>query len=202
MNNAIRFINQDAFQWPFNFTEQEDTLTAGDNRYDFPATAKSVDFNTFRIKRNATFGNETSRLKLLDYEQYLDRFVDDEYNTTDTSIRQLPTHVSHAPGQQYIVYPVPDQAYELVYEFYALPTDLSAYDDIPSIPVAFRHIIVDGAMYYVYHFRGDIETGDRIFVKFQEGIANMRKNYVNRYEYVRDTRVLQPYGYSGYLRTN
>jgi len=203
VNSSIRFINQDAFQWPFNYVEQEDTLTAGVLRYSYPTNAKLINFDTFRIKRDATFGNETSRLHVMDYEEYLDKFVDDEYNTSDTSIRSIPKYVARAPGNEFIVYPAPDQAYDLVYEYYSLPVDLNLYSDVPSTPKAYRHIIVDGAMYYVYFFRGDTETADRLFVKFKEGIANMRAIYQNRYEYVRDTRVDNgtSYGYAGYIRT-
>jgi len=189
INSSIRLLNQEAFQWPFNFAEQEDTLTAGTLRYSIPANAKTIDYNTFRIKRNATFGNETVLLKTLDYEEYLGKYVDDEYNTTDTGIRALPRFIVRAPGDQYIVYPSPDKAYDLVYEYYSLPVDLILHSDVPSAPEAYRHILVDGAMYYVQIFRNDNESANMSLMKFQEGIKNMRSIYINRYEYVRDTRV-------------
>ena len=189
INSSIRLLNQEAFQWPFNFTEQEDTLTAGDLRYDYPANTKTIDFNTFRIKRNSTFGNETKMLKVMDYEEYLGKYVDDEYNTSDTGIRSIPQFIIRAPGNQYIVYPSPDQAYELVYEAYALPVDLILYSDVPDVPEAYRHIIVDGAMYYIQMFRNDNQSALMSLDKFKEGIKNMRAIYINRFEYVYDTRV-------------
>ena len=189
INSSIRYINQDTFQWPFNFVEQEDTLTAGDLRYDNPSYAKTLDFNTFRIKRNTTFGNETVLLKKMDYEEYLSKYVDDEYNTSDTSIRGIPQYIIRAPGNQYIVYPAPDQDYELVYEMYALPVDLILSTDVPNIPESLRHVIVDGAMYYVQIFRNDNESANMSLSKFNEGIKNARAIYVNRHEYVRDTRL-------------
>lgn len=201
INSSIQFINQDVYSWPFNYVSQEDTLTAGTNRYSYQSNAKWVDFNTFRIKRNASFGNDTQYLRQMDYEEYLRKHSDDEYNTTDTSIRRLPEYVAQSPNQEYIVWPVPDEAYVLEYEYYTLPTDLSAFDDVPTLPADFRHVIVDGAMYYNYMFRGDYEAADRLYAKFQEGIKNMRKNYVNRYEYVRDTRVMRTNGLSNVLRT-
>lgn len=198
INSSIRLLNQEAFQWPFNYVEQEDTLTAGDLRYDYPSNVKDVDFNTFRIKRNSTFGNDTVLLKPMDYEEYLAKHVDDEYNTTDTGIRTVPTRIIRAPGSQYIVYPSPDQAYELVYETYALPVDLILFSDVPDVPEAYRHILVDGAMYYVHLFRNDNEAARMSLDKFKEGIKNMRSIYINRYEYVRDTRVHR----SGITHTN
>lgn len=189
INSSIRLLNQEAFQWPFNFVEQEDTLTAGDLRYAYPTTSKTIDFNTFRIKRNSTFGNETTLLKTMDYEEYLSKHVDDEYNTSDTGIRSLPRYIIRAPGNQYIVYPSPDKAYELVYEYYSLPVDLILFSDVPDVPEAYRHILVDGAMYYVQIFRNDNESANMSLSKFKEGIKNMRSIYINRYEYIRDTRI-------------
>jgi hypothetical protein len=194
VNSSIRLLNQDAFQWPFNYIEQEDILTAGDLRYDNPFNVKTIDFNTFRIKRNSTFGNETTLLKTMDYEEYLAKHVDDEYNTSDTGIRTLPRFIIRAPGNQYIVYPSPDQAYELVYEAYSLPVDLILHSDVPDVPEAYRHILVDGAMYYVHSFRNDNEGASMAMQKFNEGLKNMRALYVNRYEYIRDTRVTGQHG--------
>jgi len=191
VNSSIRQINQDQFMWPFNYIEEEETLTAGTNRYSYPTNAKVIDFNNFRVKRNNTFGNETQHLKKMDYEEYVHKFIDDEYNTSATDIRDIPRFVAQAPGQEFVVWPVPDKAYELVYEYYILPVDLELYSDVPQMPEAYRHVIVDGAMYHAYQFRADYENADRMFQKFIDGIANMKSIYINRYEYARDTRIIR-----------
>lgn len=196
VNSAIRDLNQQAFQWPFNHTDYDETLVAGQSRYAYQADAKAVDFDTFRIRRNATFNNTTTHLKFMDYDEYVERFIDAEYDATNESIREVPKYVFRAPNQEYGVYPVPKEAYVLSYEYYALPTDLSASTDVPSAPIAFRHVIVDGAMYYAYHFRGDTETADRLQAKFINGVERMRTIYINNnYDYVRDTRVGQRSSY-------
>lgn len=189
VNSAIRTVNQQEFNWPFNYIEEEETLSAGTMRYPYPTNAKSVDFNVFRIKRNATFGNTTTHLGQMDYEEYLSKYIDDEYNSTDTGIRAVPRKVIRSPNQEFIVYPSPKEAYELVYEYYALPVDLILYSDVPSLPMAFRHIIAEGASVYMYQFQSDTENQDRSSAKFVSQIEAMRKVYINRYEDVRDTRV-------------
>jgi hypothetical protein len=189
VNSAIRFINQHEFEWPFNHVLADETLSSGVIRYQYPLDAKTVDFESFRIKRDDTFGNTTSPLRKIDYEEYLEKGIDDEYNTSDTSIRQLPNCVFQTPDLGFGVYPAPDNDYGLVYEYYALPVDLILATDIPTIPAGFRHIIVDGAMYYTYFFRGDIETADRVWQRFEDGIKNMRTLYINRYDKIRDTRI-------------
>lgn len=189
VNSSLRFINQHEFEWPFNHVTEDETLSAGVVRYDYPIGTKTVDFESFRIQRDNTFGNETVPLKQIDYEEYLERFVDAEYNTSDTGIRTIPRYVFRTPNQGYGVYPPPDNDYTLTFEYYALPVDLELSTDVPSLPQEFRHVLVDGAMYYVYFFRGDIETADRVYQKFQDGIKNMRTLYINRYDKIRDTRV-------------
>jgi hypothetical protein len=188
VNSSIRMINQNEFQWPFNYVEAEDVLTAGTMRYETPANAKAVDYNTFRVKRNDTFGNRTEMLRELDYEEFLNRYADDEYNTSDTSIRGTPHRIIRAPGSMFLVYPAPKEAYTVVYEYYSLPVDLILYSDVPTTPEAFRHIIEDGAMHYVNNFRNDNESAQIALGKFGNGVKSMRSIYINRTEYVRDTR--------------
>lgn len=189
VNGALRHINQSTFEWPFNHVEQEDVLTAGEIRYGYPADAKTLDFDSFRIKRSASFGNDTRKLKLMAYEEYLENHVDAEYDTSNTGIRSIPRVVFRTPNQGFGVYPPPDNAYELVYEYYRLPVDLISATDVPSIPEQFRYVIVDGAMYFAYLFRGNTQDATLQFQKFEEGIKDMRTLYVNRYDYVRDTRI-------------
>lgn len=188
VNASIRYINQSTFEWPFNHVEQEEDLSVGQIRYGYPADTKTVDMESFRIKGDSTLGNKTSRLSILSYEDYLDRYIDAEY-TADSSLQALPRYVFRSPSQEYGVYPPPDKAYEIVYEYYRLPVDLINPTDVPTIPEQFRYIIIDGAMFYSYLFRGNTQDSNLMFDKFETGIKDMRTIYVNRYEYLRDTRV-------------
>jgi hypothetical protein len=188
VNSSIRFINQEQFEWPYNHVEQEDTLTAGEIRYSYPADAKTIDFDSFRIKRDASLGNDTKRLKIISYEEYLDKFIDLEYNESE-GIRQLPHHVFRSPSQEYGVVPPPNKAYEVVYEYYRLPVDLINATDVPTVPEQFRHVIVDGAMYYAYLFRGNSQDATIVYQKYMEGIKNMKTLYINRFDYVRSTAI-------------
>ena len=187
VNASIRYINQSTFEWPFNHVEQEEVLSAGQVRYAYPADTKTIDLDSFRIKRNETLGNDTSRLSILSYEEYLDRYVDAEYND-DTSLRGLPRQVFRTPSLEYGVYPPPDKDYEVVYEYYRLPVDLVNPTDVPTIPEQFRYVVVDGAMFYSYLFRGNTQDSNLMFNKFETGIKDLRTIYINRYEYIRDTR--------------
>ena len=186
INSAIRYINQHEYQWPFNHVEAEETLTAGTVRYAYPADAKTIDMDSFRIKRDDTLGNITRRLKVLSYEDYLDNYIDSEYNTDSTS-RSIPSYVFRATSQEFGLVNVPDKAYTLVYEYYRLPVDLINATDVPSIPEQFRYIILNGAMHFAYMFRGETQESALIQNRFDDEIKQMRSLYINRYEYLRST---------------
>lgn len=189
VNSALRTINHQEFEWPFNHILQEEELSAGINRYTYPSDAKSIDLDSFRIKRSAALNNDTKKLRILSYEDYLEKYVDDEYNSDNTSIRRLPTHVFRSPAQEFGLHPVPDKDYTLVYEYYSFPADLILHSDVPSVPEQFRSIIVEGAMYHAYMFRGDNESSQLSLQKFNQGLKEMRSIYINRYDYLRDTRI-------------
>ncbi len=187
VNASIRDINQHEYNWPFNHVEQEDTLSADVSRYPFPYDTKLVNFNTFRIKENTTLGNATEKLGIITYEEYLESYVEQEYNST--ARQGVPRLVAHGPALEYIVTPEPDKAYSIIYEYYRVPVDLELHDDVPTIPERFKHIIVDGAMHYAYLFRGNTQDALVAKEKFEEGIKNMRSTLINRTYYVSSSMI-------------
>ena len=195
VNASIRYMNQSEYEWPFNHVEQEDVLTVGVTRYVFPVDCKVIDFDTFRIKEDTTLGNGTVKLPIISYEEYLDKYVEQEYNSTATSQGQgVPQRVSQTPSLEYIMTPSPNKAYTVVYEYYRVPVDLILFDDVPAVPERFKHIIVDGAMHYAYLFRGNSQDAMLAKQKFDEGIKNMRIVLINRTYYLRSTMIPQNTG--------
>jgi len=87
VNESIRFINQREFNYPFNHATETKTLTAGVVRYSLPTSTKTVDYNTFRIVKDSDLGNGGYKLGLLDYNDYINRVInqEDEIETTTTS---------------------------------------------------------------------------------------------------------------------
>tara|TARA_X000001388_G_C2203945_1_gene112381 strand:- start:32 stop:757 length:726 start_codon:yes stop_codon:yes gene_type:complete len=186
VNASIQEIDQEYPHWPYNFVEQEDVLTRGVTRYSFPANSTVIDFETFRIKENTDLNNRTQKLRVLRYEEYLERFVEQEY-TPDTSLYAVPDYVSKAPGLEYIMTPAPDQAYTVVYEYYLTSVELIDSTDVPKIPEIYRNVILDGAMYYAYMFRGNTQDALVAKEKFKSGLKNMRIVLINENTYVRST---------------
>ena len=188
VNSSLSHINQEEFEWPWNHQEENEILSAGTNRYSFPADAKNVNMNTFRIRRDNDLGVSTSKLKIISYEEYIEKFADSEYND-ETSNRSVPVFVARTPSREYVLHPSPDKEYELVYEYYQDVFYLQAHDDKPSLPEQYRYVIIDGAMYYIYQFRSDMQAAQLAFNKFQQGIKHLRSLHINRTDYIRDSRV-------------
>jgi hypothetical protein len=191
VNAAIMDIQQQQFEWPFNFVSHDETLSTGTTRYAFPSDARTIDMDSFRIKFDETLDSNTVKLKVLNYDEYLEKFVDQEYST-DNSLQGPPQYVFRAPGMEFGVVPAPDKDYEIVYEYYRTNVSLVNATDVPAIPEIYRHVIVEGAMYYAYMFRSNEQAAVIAKAKFEQGIKNMRTILINRYEYVRSTALNRP----------
>jgi len=184
VNAAIRDINQSHFAFPFNHNFDTITLTAGQLRYPLPTNSKYVDFDTVRLQRSTTPLVESARkLTQLSYDEYVSRFIDEEYKTASQG--SAPEYVVRAQDSDIIFAPIPDAAYSIKYEYYMFPADLTNATDVPTIPFRYRHVIVDGGMYYAYMFRDNLESARVSFQKFESGIKRMRVQNVNENVYAR-----------------
>jgi|TARA_R100000234_G_C4972621_1_gene166978 hypothetical protein len=91
VNEAIRYINQKEFQYPFNHTVKTQTLTAGTVKYSIPTDAKTVDYNTFRLTKDSDLGTSGGRLRILDYNDYVNSSITQEDEITTTTLSQSHT---------------------------------------------------------------------------------------------------------------
>ena len=260
INASIRYINQHEYGFPFNHDTETKTLTAGVVRYSIPTDAKSVDYGTARIKKDADLSVTGNKLNVLDYKEYISKnYANQEDPISSTTINassglsasvttitvasttgftstgtlhigaeqitytgilgndftgctrgansttaatianstvvtqftegEVPRAIVRTPDNNYLLYPYPDKQYVLEFDYYKLPTNLDAATDVPSLPVQFRYVIVDGAMYMAYMFRGETQEAMILKSAFDDGIKNMRTLYINRYDYVRSTAI-------------
>jgi hypothetical protein len=179
VNAALKRISQINFEWPFNHVTQTTSLVEGQTRYNYPANAKSINFDSFRVK----YQNKIYRLTVGDYEEYLDRHVDADLN--GLTHLGTPSKVYRSPDLGFVLYPAPKEGMEIVYEYYTVPGDLVLTTDVPFVPEQFKDVIILGALAYVYRFRGDVEGHISQLNEFKQQIKEMRTLYQNRYEEVR-----------------
>ena len=115
--------------------------------------------------------------------------ADDVVVTQFDSGSGVPRNIVRTPDNNYLLYPFPDKQYTIVFDFFTLPVDLTAVTDVPSLPEQFRTVIVEGAMYTAYMFRGETQEATIMKSNFEEGIKNMRTLYINKYDYVSSTLI-------------
>lgn len=187
INAAIRDINHQEYNYPFNHNTTEIILDTGVSRYPLPQNAKIVDFDNVKILRDDDLNVSTRVLKQIQYNEYTRRYLDDELNTAVTG--EVPRFIAKSKSNDFVIAPKPDKEYTLEIEYFIIPADLSLYDDVPTIPESFKHIILDGAMYHCYMFRDNAQSATLSKQKFDEGLKAMRSLLVNEYINVIDTRV-------------
>jgi len=86
VNESVRYINQKEFQYPFNHSTKTETLVPGTVRYTIPTTAKTVDYNTFRIVKDSDLGSSGGRLYVLNYNDYINSYITQEDEITTTNL--------------------------------------------------------------------------------------------------------------------
>ena len=88
VNESIRYINQREFNYPFNHSTKTETLASGSVRYSIPADAKTVDYNTFRIVKDQDLATAGNSLSILQYNEYVDKFIDQEDEIVTTTLAE------------------------------------------------------------------------------------------------------------------
>ena len=265
VNEAIRYINQREFGYPFNHATETKTLTAGVVRYSVPTSTKYIDYHTARIKKDLDVNASGNNLSKLNYNEYISKEYanqEDEIASTtlngshSSSVTTLTltsttdfdssgtvfiggeqvtytgisgnditgctrganntTAATHASGvtvtqfdrggvpqfivrtldNNYLLYPFPDKQYTLTFDYFTFPSDLSAHYDTTTIPDRFAPVVVDGATAYVYQYRGELNQYQLNFERFNQGIKNMQSLVINKYDYIRSTKIDVPTDYS------
>ena len=91
VNEAVRYINQKEFQYPFNHWTKTQTLTAGTVKYSIPTDAKTVDYNTFRLVKDSDLSTSGGRLPILNYNDYVNAYITQEDEIVTTTLSQSHT---------------------------------------------------------------------------------------------------------------
>ena len=257
INEAVRYINQREFNYPFNHATDSETLVAGTFKYSIPATAKLADYDTFRVVKDSDLGVSGGKLNSINYKEYIEHHITNEDEITTTTLNgshsssvetltltsttgfdaagsayigseiisytaisgndltgvtrgtqsttaaihasgvqvaqfsngSAPTHVIRTLDNNYILFPCPNKAYTIKYDYFTFPTDMSAHGDTTTIPDRFAAIIVDGATAFIYQYRGETQQYAINFTRFEQGIKSMQTLLVNKFDYLRSTYI-------------
>ena len=188
INSSIQEISQKEFEFPFNFTAGSLTLVVGQQEYSLPADFKIADWDSFRINYDADNNFSARKLKLISYDTFLKRFFERDSEAT-TSDYDQPIYVYRTLDNKAAFTPRPDATYSVSFNYFAFASDLSASTDTMSVPDAFKHVVIDGALYHCFMFRDNTQQAAVVRQRFEEGVDRMRTLLINRFTDVRDTRV-------------
>jgi len=188
IRNSIAKINQAEFTWPFNAAEHTATLAQGQEEYSWPTYFKVADWDSFQIQADSSLGVDYQHLEFIGRDYWYKRFRDADYNAGASGI-DVPRYVFPAHGNGFGVSPSPDKAYSIRFRYYIANVDLVTSTDIVLIPEAYNHVIVEGALYFMYMFRDNIEQANVAAQVFQQGLKEMQSILINKYTRMTDLRV-------------
>ena len=128
---------------------------------------------------------DPQRLQHITYEDFARNYRETDASI-DSSSYGIPEYVYPTQDGKFGLHPIPDRGnYTVLFEYWTTHTELSAYDDTPTLATRYQDIVVSRAKYYAYMLRGDADMADRCMVQYQEGIKRMRLELINRDEVMR-----------------
>jgi hypothetical protein len=185
VNNAVRFIIQDAQEWPFTLTTYMQTMTTGVREYDLPTGFSSVDWDSFYLKKHASLGNKPMKLDVVSYNEYLKNYRPQD----DEGAEGVPQRIYQTQDGKFGVSPTPDGSYEIEYKYFTFPDTMTTKDDVCIVPDRFSHIIIDGAMMYMMRFRSNEQSASLHRKEFEDGVKMMRRLLLDDYMTLQSTVV-------------
>ncbi len=134
---------------------------------------------------NITEDIDPQRLQHITYEDFARNYRETDASI-DSSSYGTPEYVYPTQDGKFGLHPIPDRGnYTILFEYWTTHTELSNYDDSPTLATRHQDIVVSRAKYYAYMLRGDADMADRCLVQYQEGIKRMRIELINRDEVMR-----------------
>jgi len=159
----------------------------------FGATASTLYVtltNTTSTQAKVDFINITEdinpkRLQHITYEEFARNYRETDVSI-DSSSYGIPEYVYPTQDGKFGLHPIPDRGnYTVLFEYWTTHTELSDYDDSPTLATRYQDIIVNRSKYYAYMLRGDSDMATMCLRQYQEGVERMRIELINRDEIMR-----------------
>lgn len=187
INDTLHDIYTKELEWPFNYNQGTITCVAGTSQYALSSVASTfahIDKESFFLVKDIPTSVITARkLSYLEYQVWRDHQRELDENA-EADERGKPEFIYLTQNEKIGVTPVPDLAYSITFDYWARFTELSAYSDIPSVPIRYHNTIVDGAMMYAYLYREDLQQADKQEARFKRGLQRMRIELIPQPKYL------------------
>lgn len=178
INASIRDIQREYPEWPWNKVNRNFTTSIGVSEYTPASDVNNIDWDTFYVVRDDTHQITAQPLPLIEYTLYAQkRRAFDQQATSDQWAK--PQYVIRSQTNTILISPFPNQNqsgnYQVAYEAWTFPQDLSASTDISIVPDRYNSTIVEGALKYMYQFRSDDSAKQMSQSLQEEGIREILK---------------------------
>ena len=124
----------------------------------------------------------------MDRDDWLKNHRDTDMDSGNTG-RGIPDFAFASHGNGYGVTPSPDKAYSIRFSYFLNFTDITNATDVTRVPESHDSVLIDGAIYYMYMFKDNMESAQAAFMAFEKGIKDLQTLYINNTASVRDTRI-------------
>jgi len=128
---------------------------------------------------------EPRQLEFITYDAWRQQYKSQEAKL-NSSLLRLPVRVFATQNEEFGMSPIQKQAnYEVLFDYYAPPTDMSAYTSTHTIPTSYEHAIINIAKMYALGLRSDPAFTDRADKMVKETIKQMRIELINKPDFFR-----------------
>jgi len=189
IQDSIRGINQQRWQWPFHAVQHTQQLVQGQNEYRWPDDFKSVDWESFQIQKDGTYSTSNKHLEPMNRTDWYNYWRDQDDDNAPNGLR-TPDMVFRAHGVGFGVTPAPDKPYFIEYRYFKNPPAMVNATDETTIPSEYTNVIIWGGLYHMNLFRENLDGASFAKSQYQEGISNMYNILIeNVSEKLTDSRV-------------
>tara|TARA_R110000803_G_scaffold41635_2_gene89449 strand:+ start:11429 stop:12085 length:657 start_codon:yes stop_codon:yes gene_type:complete len=191
VNETIRRINQEEFQWPFNHADGSQLLVAdGTQEYTLPTSYQAIDWDTFYLVKNASLEQTGVPLKFIEYDEWVSKYRSNDEDTiaSISDLDSVPSYVFKTPDGKFGISPPPSKAFTITFDYWAAPSELVGDSDTTVIPARYDNVIIDGAMVQIHMMRDNLEAVSIAEKAFKRGLDSMRTQLINQYQHIFDSR--------------
>ena len=138
-----------------------------------------VDFVTVALDQ------EAKKLKFITWDEYNSNHS--AYDSKrDPNRYDTPSIVTKNLNNELVISPVPKTGgYNLKFDFWDEPTELSADTSTPDLPARYHDVITSRVRYYAHTLRSDYQAAGLCLQEYEEGIKRLRTENINTNNYIR-----------------
>lgn len=186
--DAVREINTQKFEWPFNAAQGTQVLTVGTPQpYTWPTDLRIADWESFYVLKDS-LNNNTKELTTIHRDEW---YHENRQNDLDAGVagRNIPDFVFETDNGGFGVTPSPNKLYTVKFRYFIKTITLTAATDVCTIPTEYDYVIVYKALSHLYMFLDNDERTKKIEQNYAEALSTMTYVLIPKAYKFTDTRV-------------